>query len=282
MKLIYNAILLCAFICFEWSCKNENGVTNSNYNSSHEQNHSRLTININYNQKVADYTVRLKCLVDTTEGANTLMGYNSPKTNYAIRGESVLSFNSEVDSFDVKIADFTDARLYNNTLPLKDSMTLFIDYSPYKIKANKGDCLFETDSPFFFFDIDFDGEKELFINSYDTFIKGHSEFSIYKRSENRILTDEPYNDISDYVRIDTTKRLLHIPHQNIGEMTTAPGYLSYRIERELKYDREKHNLSLKNVYVPYRIEIWEKENIYKIYEVKGDTILLKETINKAK
>ena len=282
MKITNITILMCVFVCCGCSYKNENGVTNYNYNSIPEQDCSRLTINILYNQKVENYTVRLKCLVDTTEGANIFMGYNPPKSNYAIRGESVLSFSSELDSFDIKIPDFTDSNLYNNTLPLKDGMTLSVDYSPYKAKTNNGECLLETDSPFFFFDIDFDGEKELFINSYDTFIKGHSEFSIYKRSENTILTVEPYNTITDYVRIDTTKRLLHIPYQNIGEITTAPGYVSYRIERKMIYDNQKHNLALKNIYVPYRIEIWQNENIYKIYEVNGDTILFKETIDKAK
>lgn len=243
---------------------------------------NKLTIFINYKQKVGDYVVIVKCLVDTVGGENTLSGYNLPKTDNAVRGESTLYFKSETDSFEVKVGDFTDYVLYNNKMPLKDGMIIVADYTPYNISSIQEEMLLETNSPFFFFDIDYDGEKELFINSFDTFIKGHSMYTIYKPSENRILSEEPYLAISDYVRIDTVNKQLHLPYVNAGEMCTAPGYISYKVEREMKYDSNIRNLSVKNIYKPYRIEVWQKDNIYGIYEVIGDTLLFKETIDKAK
>lgn len=241
-------------------------------------NSDKLTIYINYKQKVGDYAVTVECIIDTVRGENTLRGYNLPETDNAIRGESTLYFKSEADDFTIEVDDFTDYALYNNELPLKDGMIIEADYTPYEISSNQEDRLLETNSQFFFFDIDFDGEKELFINSFDTFIKGHSEFIIYKMSENRIMTEEPYK-LNDYMRIDTVNKELHIPYVNVGEMCTAPGYISYRIERELKYD--KGNLVAKNVYKPYQIEMWQENSVYDIYEVKGDTLLFKETLDKA-
>ena len=270
-KLLYFIFALFAVAC---SPKHERTIVTS----TDSPNPDKLTIYINYKQKVGDYVVTVKCLVDTVGGENTLRGYDLSETDNAIRGESTLYFKSETDSFEIKVDDFTDYALYNNKLPLKDGMIIEADYTPYKISSDHEDKLLETNSQFFFFDIDFDGEKELFINSYDTFIKGHSEFIIYKRSENRIMTEEPYK-LNDYVRIDTFNKELHIPYVNVGEMCTAPGYVSYRIEREMKYAHG--NIVAKNVYQPFQIEKWQKNSIYNIYEVKGDTLLFKETIDKA-
>lgn len=270
-------ILLCS--C---GCNRRNNITNNSLSDTLDVSHcNKLTVFINYMQKVDGYTVKVKCVVDTVNGVNTAIGYYQSKSDYAIRGESVLHFTSETDSFEIKVPDFTDHGLYNNTLPLSDSMTVEAEYTPYKPTANNENFLFLTNSPFFFFDIDFDGEEELFINSYDTFLKGHSEFTIYKRSANRILTEAPYNAITDYTRIDIENMRLHIPHENCGEMCTAPGYVSYRIEREVKYDDNSHNIVFKNVYKPYRLEAWQKDNIYKVYETDGKTISFKGTINKA-
>lgn len=252
-------------------------------NSDSKSKHKNLTINICYKQKVRDYTIRVKCYVDTVDDDNMFLGYTNPnKTKNTIRGKSVLHFISELDTFKVKLNDYTDSRLYNNTTPLKDKMTLLVDYTPFRIRSGKGEFILQTTSPFFFFDIDFDGEEELFINSYDTFIKGHSRFTIYKRSENRFLTEEPYYAISDYTRIDKKNRLLHIPIQNIGEMAVATGYMSYRIKRVMECDSNKYNRSAKNRYHPYRVEIVQKKSIYNIYDVNGDTLFFKETIDKAK
>ncbi len=276
MKLI--SFVLCGLLVLSVGCGSNNQSGFNEY-SSNALRSDKLTVNILYKQKVGEYDVRVECLIDTVNSENVFLGYNYPETDNAIRGESTLRFVSVNDSFEVKLPDFTEHGLYNNTLPLSDGMTIEAEYTPYKPTANNEDFLLLTNSPFFFFDIDFDGEEELLINSYDTFLKGHSEFTIYKRSENRILTEPPYDAITDYTQIDTVNRLLHIPHVNAGEMCTAPGYVSYRIEREVKYDNS-HNFAIKNVYKPYRLETWLKDNIYKTYEIDGKTISYKGIVNK--
>ena len=133
-KLLYFIFALFAVAC---SPKHERTIVTS----TDSPNPDKLTIYINYKQKVGDYAVTVKCLVDTVGGENTLRGYDLSETDNAIRGESTLYFKSETDSFEIKVDDFTDYALYNNKLPLKDGMIIEADYTPYKISSDHEDKL---------------------------------------------------------------------------------------------------------------------------------------------
>ena len=100
-------------------------------------------------------------------------------------------------------------------------MLIEIDYIPFK-PANDmlNNMLFnDSQSPFFFFDIDFNGEKELIVTlSEGIGYHGHNAYKAYKipmTNECIILSPmqrEPFDRLNDYTGIDTIKKEIEQPY----------------------------------------------------------------------
>ena len=100
-------------------------------------------------------------------------------------------------------------------------MLIETDYIPFKpTNDTLNNMLFDgSQSPFFFFDIDFDGEKELIVTLWEGMCyHGHNAYKAYKipmTNECIILSPmqrEPFDRLNDYTGIDTIKKEIEQPY----------------------------------------------------------------------
>ena len=116
---------------------------------------------------------------------------------------------------------FSDNSLRQNKKPLKNGMLIEADYIPFKATNDTLNNMLYSDSesPFFFFDIDFDNEKELMINLLEGMgYHGHSAYKAYKiPTENDCIVlspiqGEPFDNLNDYTEIDTLRKTITLPY----------------------------------------------------------------------
>ena len=145
------------------SCKKASTVTNdvtTGYNMT-----DSVTVNLQYAEPINGYTVTATCLVDTTSN------YDSPNTNgnrNAIVGRAYIHFRNDTTQFTVENPLFSDYTLMANQTPLKAGINISATYTPFSPNTSSGNMIFDgNQSPFFFYDIDFDGEKELIVTLWE-------------------------------------------------------------------------------------------------------------------
>lgn len=138
-------------------------------------------IYIKYKQPVNGYTVKVLWMPYTYNG----------KTCEA--GKAVLYFESEDNHFYIQTRSYSDTAVYSHT-NLKDGDILFWDYTPKK----KDEILSEY-SPFFFSDVDFDGEDELLINEHRGGSRGTNSYEVYKIHPYyaEIIKDAPFANLEN-------------------------------------------------------------------------------------
>ena len=129
-------------------------------------------IHLHYKQKVKGYEVS----VDFVQSYNDL--------NF---GKSILRFTKPDHSFQVYCDAFSDEQLIADDTPyvkgqkainltnLKPGANVFLNYS--KPKMNE---YLSSSSPFYFKDMDFDGEDELVINNLQMGSRGYNTYDIFK------------------------------------------------------------------------------------------------------
>ena len=139
----------------------------------------------------------------------------------AINGHGFIHFKNDEHEFVVENPLFSDDNLSQNKQPLKDGMLIETDYIPFKpTNDTLNNMLFDgTQSPFFFFDIDFDGEKELIVTLWEgMYYHGHNAYAAYKMPvENDCfvlspMQGEPFDELNGYTRIDTVKKEITQPY----------------------------------------------------------------------
>ena len=177
----------------------------------------KFCVFIKYKQQVGGYDVSAICVVDTAYSGWFYMRDNPT----AINGHGFIHFKNDDHEFVVENPMFSDGNLSQSKQPLKNGMSIETDYIPFK-PANDTlrNMLFDyTQSPFFFFDIDFDGEKELIITLWEGMrYHGHNAFAAYKMPvENASLVlspmqGEPFDELNGYTRIDTIKKEITQPY----------------------------------------------------------------------
>ena len=214
----YFSLFALLFIC---GCGNTNTTPHGfEWTDFSEQND--LCIYIKYKQQVNGYNVSAICLVDTTYNGVFYSSYYNPT---AINGRAFIHFQNSEHRFIVENPLFSDDNLSQNKKPLKNGMLIETDYIPFKPANDMSDnMLFDgSESPFFFFDIDFDGEKELIINLLEGMgYHGHSAYKAYKMTAKNEFTDrnyvlypmqgEPFDNLNDYTRIDTVGKTITLPY----------------------------------------------------------------------
>lgn len=190
--------------------------TTSNNVSAEDTTTTSMEVNLSYDKPISGFIVTATCLIDTTTN------YDSPNTagnRNAIVGKAYLHFKNDTTQFTVENTLFSDSTLMNNEVPLSDGVKIRAHYTPFKPAVDNGNMIFDnglSQSPFFFYDIDFDGQKELIITLWEGMeYHGHHAYRAYKVKEiadNTVLEPmgKPFNQLDDYTKIDTVAKTISI------------------------------------------------------------------------
>lgn len=194
-------------------------------------NHPRIFIK--YKQPVNGYDVTVMCFPYN----NT---YDKERET-EIWGNALLYFEKEDSRFCIYNESFSDSVLYYiNEQEVRDNMILELDYLP----KSKNEYL-SHNSPFFFSDVDFDGEEELIINNWKCGIRHCNTYDVYKITNNEVkqLTEAPFvnptGKISNYnSEFDSVNKTITI-HKRTGSAYYG-GYYKYGLVKRVdlnSYDR---------------------------------------------
>ena len=164
-------------------------------------------ISIHYKQKVNGYDVSVKILPDSIQE-----GYFS---DIATR-EAELTFKKDNQELIVKNLYYGDKSL------IADSLTngMTIDYTLFEM--SESGTFRGNQSPFFFLDVDFDGEDELLVCLWEEM--GYRGYHAYQAYETNVgggthqlspIQDEPFNELNDYTEFDPINKTICIP-QGVG------------------------------------------------------------------
>lgn len=209
---------------------------------------------IKYKQPVNGYTVKVLWMPYTDENGYT-----------AETGNAILYFESEDNHFYIPTKCYRDTAIYSHT-DLKDGDVLFWNYTPKK----KEEILSQY-SPFFFSDVNFDGEKELLINDYNGGSRGSNSYEVYKIHPYYadIIKEVPFadleNDMTDFDSANKTiachyslssfESITHIYKQvkqermNFGEPETLYKFELVKVDIHNQYtDSKEHKVYIKDGY----------------------------------
>ena len=242
---------------------------------------------IKYKQPVNGYDVTVMCL---------LYNYTYDKERETeIWGNALLYFEKEDNRFYIYNESFSDSVLYYvNEQEVRDNMILELDYLP----KSKNEYL-SHNSPFFFSEVDFDGEEELIINNWKCGIRHCNTYDVYKITNNDVkqLTEAPFinptGKISNYnSEFDSVNKTITI-HKRIGSAYYG-GYYKYGLIKRVdlnNYDRlsKCNELKLKEAKIidydrntsTYSFRQYKriKDRLQKIEEGKYDDVSEYDTID---
>lgn len=248
-----------------------------------------ICVYIKYKQQVNGYDVSAICLVDTAHNGEFYTYYNPTSIN----GRGFIHFQNDEQEFIVENPLFSDINLSHNKLPLKNGILIETDYTPFKVANDTlNNMLFNaSESPFFFFDIDFDGETELIITLVEGMCyHGHNAYKSYKipMMENECLVlspmhGEPFEKLNDYTEIDTVKKEIRQPYDTGIRLGGKKKYglVTHTVFNEIIQELEKRQyMELKEIehYDWCHTEVLEFKTcapaIYHYKKVNGDIKLI--------
>lgn len=192
---------------------------------------SKINVFIKYSETVEDYRVTAICLVDTST-------YDQRNKN-AVYGKGYLHFENEKQEFIIEVDSYTDINLIKNQKTLNNGCLIETPYIKNAFEITNGKFRLESASPFFFFDIDFDNEKELIVTLWNGMgFKGHNAYEVYDIIEtcnpyNRLIPVKNYliPQLDDFTEIDTLNKQISIPF----DFYSCPGN-PYLYGQELIYE----------------------------------------------
>lgn len=209
------------------------GIDKSEQYETDFESFNQPRIFIKYKQPVNGYDVTVVCLP-----------YNytyDKERNTEIWGNALLCFEKKDSRFYIYNESFSDSVLYYvNEQEVRDNMILELDYLP----KSKNEYLSHS-SPFFFSDVDFDGEEELIINNWKCGIRHCNTYDVYKITNNDVkqLTEAPFvnptGKISNYnSEFDSVNKTITIHKRT--RSTYYGGYYKYGLVKRVdlnSYDR---------------------------------------------
>ena len=242
-KILYCTLLM--FLCFILSCDRKRQSSEQNMKDSlaaanfmkcakflyntlfdDELKCFKPRIFIKYKQPVNGYDVTVMCLP---------YNYTYDKERETeIWGNALLYFEKEDNRFYIYNESFSDSVLYYvNEQEVRDNMILELDYLPKSTKE-----YLSHNSPFFFSDVDFDGEEELIINNWRCGIRYCNTYDVYKITNNEVkqLTEAPFinptGKISDYnTEFDSIGKTITV-HKRTGSVY-YDGYYKYGLAKKV-------------------------------------------------
>lgn len=188
----------------------DKSIVQTDYDKAHS-----VEVKLHYDEPIDGYTVSATCFVDTTSN------YDSPNTNgnrNAIVGRAYIHFKNDTAQFTVENPLFSDYTLMANQTSLLDGINIKATYTPFSPNIKPDNMIFNgNQSPFFFYDIDFDGEKELIVTLWEGMeYHAHNSYEVYKvrntKSDEILqpLSTTPFDRIDDYTLIDTVAKTISI------------------------------------------------------------------------
>ena len=198
------------------------------------------TISLHYRQKVKGYSVKVDFIREYDD------------LNY---GQAILCFSKPCHTFKVYCDAFSDEQLISDDTPyvksqkainlssLKAGNIIYLNY-----KSPKANEYLSAHSPFYFKDMDYDGEEELVINNLEMGSRGYNTYDVFKvfhvekplRLKGRPFTDGSYK-ITNYNVEYEPKSHTVIDKRNDG--FDAYGYYRYK---SIPSDKNKN---LKKVFI---------------------------------
>ena len=209
------------------------GIDKSEQYETDFESFNQPRIFIKYKQPVNGYDVTVVCLP-----------YNytyDKERNTEIWGNALLCFEKKDSRFYIYNESFSDSVLYYvNEQEVRDNMILELDYLPKSTKE-----YLSHNSPFFFSDVDFDGEEELIINNWRCGTRHCNTYDVYKITNNEVkqLTEAPFvnptGKISNYnSEFDSVNKTITIHKRT--RSTYYGGYYKYGLVKRVdlnSYDR---------------------------------------------
>ena len=158
-------------------------------------------IHVHYSQKVNEYDVSVEILTDSIrdEYFSDIVGR-----------EAVLTFRKGKHEMTVVNPCYADKNLIESSC---DKKTIEIDYTPFNMSEDN--TFAGNQSPFFFFDVDFDGEEELLLCIWEGMAyRSHHAYQAYKLDvgthQLSPMQEEPFNELNDYTEFDTINKTISI------------------------------------------------------------------------
>ena len=160
-------------------------------------------IHVHYSQKVNGYDVSVEILTDSIrdEYFSDIVGR-----------EAVLTFRKGKHEMTVVNPCYADKNLIESSC---DKKTIEIDYTPFNMSEDN--TFAGNQSPFFFFDVDFDGEDELLVCLWEGM--GYRGYHAYQAYETNVgsgthqlspMQEEPFDELNDYTEFDTINKTISI------------------------------------------------------------------------
>lgn len=183
------------------ACNNQN-------RANKEKRKEEICINIHYKQKVNGYDVSVKIITDSL---------HEEYFSDIVSRRAILCFKKESQELIIQNPSYADNNLIGNINLMKNGAFVESDYLPFE--KGKNNTFNGNKSPFFFFDVDFDGEQELVVCLWEEMgYRGHHAYEAYKINTNNNscrlspMRGEPFNELDDYTEFDATKQTISIPY----------------------------------------------------------------------
>ena len=208
-------------------------------------------IHIKYKQKVNGYEVSVLCFLSDSV--------------YYDQNKAIFNFKIDTSNFYLYNASFHIGIFLNEGLWEGD--TLLLDYIHPKITNELPD----NEYPFFFMDVDFDGEDELLITNWQCGSRGSSTYDVYKLSQHDgydiivpKLTDEPFTLLENYkTTFDATNEKISIqynePHYSetfIYKRVLQENITTFGIDYNYKFEKNQVEiLQEKMDYLEYKVYV---------------------------
>ena len=189
-------LLLCVCLASLASC---------NFQRDKEHTEEYIYVQVNYKQKVNDYDVSADIITD------------SVREEYfadIVTREAILTFRKDNQNLCVVNPSYAVKHIIET---LEDGITVETDYIPFKMSEHNSFA--GNQSPFFFFDIDFDGENELIVCLWEGMgYRGHHTYQAYKLNvgsgshQLSPMQGAPFNELNDYTEFDPIHKTISVPY----------------------------------------------------------------------
>ena len=165
------------------------------------------SISINYKQQVNGYYVSVKVFADSIQEEHF---------SDIVTRKAELTFKKDGQELIIENPCYADRSL------IVDSLTngMAIDYTPFEM--SESGTFRGNQSPFFFFDVDFDGKDELLVCLWEGM--GYRGYHAYQAYETNVgsgthqltpMQEAPFNELNDYTEFDPINKTICIP-QGVG------------------------------------------------------------------
>ena len=173
-----------------------------------EHTEDNIYVHVNYKQKVNGYDVSASIITD------------SVREEYfadIVTREAILTFRKDNQKLTVLNPSYALKNFIGDTESLRKGMTIEAEYVPFKMSARN--TLAGNQSPFFFFDVDFDGEDELLVCLWEEM--GHRGYHAYQAYETNVgsgthqlspMQGKPFSELDDYTEFDPIHKTISVPY----------------------------------------------------------------------